>query len=144
MEANNNMMEKNTMENDDVSTQFVPAGPGWMALFEHQSDGELIVHAEPVIAWCLGAENSGAHRLSFGRAVIGANPWIEKADDEDARHFFALVREEQLEPEFLTELTQAGVRSRESIIEQARRSQSERAGHASWVRGKGHRKANST
>jgi hypothetical protein len=139
MQESNHMIESDEIERDDVSTQFVPAGPGWIALFEHQSDGELVVHAEPVIAWCLGAENGGAHRFSFGRAVIGANPWIEKADDEDAKHFFALVREEQLEPEFLTELNKAGVRSRESIIEQARRSQSERAGHTSWVRGKGRR-----
>ena len=120
---------------ENVTTQFVPADRGWLALFEYEEDGELVVHAEPVIAWCLGAENGSSHRYSFGKAVVGANPWINKADPEDAGHLFAIVREEQLEPEFLKELTETASRSRASILEQARKSQADRrAGHASWVR----------
>ena len=143
MKGNEVMNENTDKKSDDISTQFVPAGPGWLALFEHQHGGELAIHAEPVIAWCLGAETGGSHRYSFGRAVIGANPWIEKADDEDAGHFFALVREDQLEPEFLKELSEAGVRSRESILDQARTLQADRAGHKSWVRKKAQRPGHS-
>ena len=120
---------------ENVTTQFVPASPGWLALFAHEDDGELVVHAEPVIAWCLGVENGGSHHYSFGQAVVGANPWIRNADPEDAAHLFALVRESQLEPEFLKELSQTASRSRESILEQARKSEADsREGHASWVR----------
>ena len=123
------------MEDGGVTTQFVPAAPGWLALFEYEEEGETLIHAEPVIAWCLGVGNDTGHHLAFGKAVVGANPWIDKAEAEDAAHYFALVREEQLEPEFREELARNAVRTRESLMAQAHATEADRReGHASWVR----------
>ena len=68
----------------EMTTQIVPAGPGWLALFEYEVDGELEVHAEPVIAWRLAAENGDSHHYSLGKAVIGASPWLDQANPEEA------------------------------------------------------------
>ena len=77
------------------SIQFIPAEKGWLALFEESTSEGVKIHADPVIAWCLGAQDidNGHHIASFGQAVIGASPWLEKADAEQSTHFFALVRE---------------------------------------------------
>ena len=113
--------------------QFVPAHPGWLALFEEDIDGKLVVRAEPVIAWRFGGAEDTEH--AHGQAIIGASPWLEKADKEDAQHYFALVREEQLEPEFLAELKANNVHRRRDVLQEADRSRHERAvGHESWVR----------
>jgi len=95
------------------------------------------IHADPVIAWCLGAQemDDGHHMLSFGQAVIGASPWMEKADNESSTHFFALVREEQLDPDFVDEIKRMSRHSREDILIQAEKNHAERLqGHATWRR----------
>ena len=57
----------------DLSTKFEPAMPGWLALFQYEVDGEVEVHAKPVIACCPAAESGESHHYSLGKAVIGAN-----------------------------------------------------------------------
>jgi hypothetical protein len=121
----------------DKSIQFVPAEKGWLALFEDTTSEGTKIHADPVIAWCLGAQDfdNGHHVASFGQAVIGASPWLDKADAEQSTHFFALVREEQLDRDFLDELKLASRHSREDILIQAKENQALRnQGHASWRR----------
>jgi hypothetical protein len=122
---------------DERCMQFIPAQPGWLALFEESTPEGTAIHAEPVIAWCLGARSPGDHvgPVSFGQAVVGAGPWVDKADPEQVTHFFALVREEQLEPELLAELRRSARHSREHILSLAERNREERRqGHASWIR----------
>ncbi len=117
--------------------QFIPAEKGWLALFEDTTSEGTQIHADPVIAWCLGTQDfdDGHHVASFGQAVIGASPWLEKADTEHSTHFFALVREEQLDQDFLDELKLSSRRSREDILIQAKENQALRnQGHASWRR----------
>jgi hypothetical protein len=117
--------------------QFIPAEKGWLALFEETTSEGTQIHADPVIAWCLGAQDldDGHHIVSFGQAVIGASPWLEKADTEQSTHFFALVREEQLDRDFLDELKIFSRHSREDILIQAKENQALRhQGHASWRR----------
>ncbi len=121
----------------DKHIQFVPAEKGWLALFEGMTDEGIKIHADPVIAWCLGAQDTddGHHVVSYGQAVVGASPWLEKADNEHSTHFFALVREEQLDADFVAELKGSCLRSREEIMIRAKQNQGERAGgHASWLR----------
>ena len=121
----------------DKHIQFIPAERGWLALFEGMTEEGIKIHADPVIAWCLGAQdtNDSHHVVPFGQAVVGASPWLEKADDEHSAHFFALVREEQLDPDFVAELKGSCLRSREEIMIRAKQNQGERvAGHASWRR----------
>ena len=122
---------------DDKHIQFIPAERGWLALFEETTDEGVKIHADPVIAWCLGAHDldDGHHVVAFGQAVIGASPWLDKADVEQSTHFFALVREEQLDEDFLAELKVSARHSREDILMQAKDNQAERLqGHASWRR----------
>jgi hypothetical protein len=117
--------------------QFIPAEKGWLALFEETTSEGTQIHADPVIAWCLGAQDldGGHHIVSFGQAVIGASPWLEKADTEQSTHFFALVREDQLDRDFLDELKVSSRHSREDILIQAKENQALRhQGHASWRR----------
>jgi len=117
--------------------QFIPAEKGWLALFEESTSEGTQIHADPVIAWCLGAQDldDGHHVVSFGQAVIGASPWLEKADTEQSTHFFALVREEQLDRDFLDELKVSSRHSREDILIQAKENHALRQqGHASWRR----------
>ena len=119
------------------SIQFIPAEKGWLALFEDRTSEGTRIHADPVIAWCLGAQDfdDGHHVASFGQAVIGASPWLEKADAEESTHFFALVREEQLDKDFLDELKRSSRHSREDILLLAKENQARRSqGHASWRR----------
>jgi hypothetical protein len=121
----------------DKHIQFIPAEKGWLALFEDVSEEEVTIHADPVIAWCLGAQDvdDGHHVVSFGQAVIGASPWLDKADAEQSTHFFALVREEQLDPDFIAEIKRASSHSREDILREARKNHAERLqGHATWRR----------
>lgn len=121
----------------DKHIQFIPAEKGWLALFEGTTNEGIEIHADPVIAWCLGAQDTddGHHIVSFGQAVVGASPWLEKADNESSTHFFALVREDQLDLDFVTELKGSGLRSREEIMIRAKQNQADRAGgHASWRR----------
>ena len=121
----------------DKHIQFIPAEKGWLALFEYATESGISIHADPVIAWCLGAEelDEGHHVVSFGQAVIGASPWMDKADNEDSTHFFALVREEQLDPDFVDEIKGASKHSREDIMIQAKRNHDERLqGHVTWRR----------
>jgi hypothetical protein len=116
--------------------QFIPAQPGWLALFEDSTDEGVAIHAEPVLAWCLGAGEAGdGHRLvSFGQAVIGAGPWIDKAEKEKAARFFALVREEQLDADVVAELAGKAHLSREDLLERALENhESRQEGHRSWV-----------
>ena len=122
---------------EDKHIQFVPAEKGWLALFEETTDDGVQIHADPVIAWCLGAQDldDGHHVTSFGQAVIAASPWLEKSDTEQSTHFFALVREEQLDADFVDELKTASRRSREDILIRAKTNQDGRQqGHASWRR----------
>jgi hypothetical protein len=122
---------------EDKHIQFVPAEKGWLALFEETTDDGIQIHADPVIAWCLGAQDldEGHHVASFGQAVIAASPWLEKTDAEQSTHFFALVREEQLDADFVDELKIASRRSREDILIRAKTNQDGRKqGHASWRR----------
>ena len=130
-------MNKHVNGIDDRSVQFVPAKEGWLALFEEVTPVGIEIHAEPVIAWSLGSRPSDDPIGSgpVGQAVVGAGPWLDKADREEVTHFFALVREEQLEPEFLAELQRNSHRSRESIMVLAELNRIERGqGHASWMR----------
>jgi hypothetical protein len=124
-------------DSEDKHIQFIPAEKGWLALFEESTGEGVKIHADPVIAWCLGAQDldDGHHVVSFGQAVIGASPWLEKADAEQSTHFFALVREEQLDQDFLDELKVSSRHSREDIMIQAKENQAGRSqGHASWRR----------
>jgi len=121
----------------DKHIQFIPAEKGWLALFEDVGDEEIKIHADPVIAWCLGAQDmdDGHHVVSFGQALIGASPWMDKADDEQSTHFFAVVREEQLDPDFVEEIKHDSRRSREDIMARARKNHADRIqGHATWRR----------
>lgn len=122
---------------EDNHIQFIPAEKGWLALFEESTDEGVKIHADPVIAWCLGAQDfdEGHHVVAFGQAVVGASPWLEKADPEQSTHFFALVREDQLDPDFVAELKVASRHSREDIMLQAKENQSVRqGGHVTWRR----------
>jgi hypothetical protein len=124
-------------DSKDKHIQFIPAERGWLALFEEASDEGTRIHAGPVIAWCLGAQDldDGHHVMSMGQAVIGASPWLEKAEVEQSTHFFALVREEQLDADFVDELNVVSRLSREDIMIQAKENQVVRKqGHASWRR----------
>ncbi len=124
-------------DSKDKHIQFIPAERGWLALFEETSNEGTRIHAGPVIAWCLGAQDldDGHHVMSFGQAVIGASPWLDKAELEQTTHFFALVREEQLDADFVDELKVASRHSREDIMIQAKENQVVRKqGHASWRR----------
>lgn len=124
-------------DSEDKHIQFIPAERGWLALFEEASDQGTKIHSAPVIAWCLGAEDfdDGHHMVSFGQAVIGASPWLEKADSEQSNHFFALVREDQLDDDFVTELKVSARHSREDMLLLAKENQSSRKhGHSSWLR----------
>lgn len=121
----------------DSHIQFIPAEKGWLALFEDATQDGIKIHADPVIAWCLGAQETdeGHHVVSFGQAVIGASPWMDKADAEQSTHFFALVREEQLDPDFVAEIKRDSSHTREDIMIQAKSHHSERLqGHATWRR----------
>jgi len=118
-----------------IAAQIVPAGPGWLALFEYEVDGELQVHAEPVIAWRFAAENGDLQHCAVGKAMVGASPWLELADKEQAGHLFTLVREEQLDSAFRKELAESAARSRDSIFEQARLHNTARhEGRSTWLR----------
>jgi len=122
---------------EDKHIQFVPAEKGWLALFEETTDDGIQIHADPVIAWCLGAQDldEGHHVASFGQAVIAASPWLEKTDTEQSTHFFALVREDQLDPDFVEEITRVSSHSREDILILAKKNHAERLqGHATWRR----------
>lgn len=122
---------------DERHIQFIPAEKGWLALFEEKTAEGTTIHADPVIAWCLGAQDAdeGHHVVAFGQAVVGASPWLEKADTEQSTHFFALVREEQLDEDLVEELKCRAHHSREDILLQAKQNQLERLqGHASWRR----------
>jgi hypothetical protein len=124
-------------DSPDKHIQFISAENGWLALFEYVTEDGPAIHADPVIAWCLGAQqvDDGHHVVSFGQAVIGASPWMDKADDEQSTHFFALVREEQLDPDFVTEIKRASSHSREDILRQAEKNHADRLqGHATWRR----------
>ena len=124
-------------DSKDKHIQFIPADKGWLALFEETTSDGVRIHADPVIAWCLGAQDvdEGHHVVAFGQAVIGASPWLEKADTEQSTHFFALVREDQLDQDFLDELKVSSRHSREQIMIQAKQNQESRlGGHASWRR----------
>lgn len=122
----------------DRRVQFVPAEKGWLALFEEATpDGQLRIHADPVVAWRLTPnDRHEAHMpLMYGQAVVGASPWLEKADSEHSANFFALVREDQLDPDFLAELKAASYRSREQLMTKAQLNHDSRnEGHASWRR----------
>jgi hypothetical protein len=100
-------------DSPDKHIQFVPAEKGWLALFEYVTQEGLAIRADPVIAWCLGAQDvdDRHHVVSFGQAVIGASPWMDKTDTERSTHFFALVREEQLDPNFVDEIKSVGEKS---------------------------------
>ncbi len=121
----------------DKHIQFIPAEKGWLALFEDATEEGTKLHSAPVIAWCLGAEDTddGHHVVAHGQAVIGASPWLDKADTESSTHFFALVREEQLDDDFVAELRESSRHSREEILARARHNHDERLqGHATWRR----------
>ena len=116
--------------------QFIPAQPGWLALFEESTEDGVGIHAEPVVAWCLGAGDAreGSRVVSFGQAVIGAGPWIDKADKERASRFFALVREDQLDSDVLAEFAQKGHHSRDELMDRAlEANRSRKQGHLSWI-----------
>ena len=124
-------------DSEEKHIQFIPAEKGWLALFEEMTSDGIQIHADPVIAWCLGAQDldDGHHVVAFGQAVIGASPWLEKADTEQSTHFFSLVREDQLDQDFLDELKVTSRHSREEIMQQAKENQEHRFdGHASWRR----------
>ena len=117
-------------------TQFIPAQAGWLALFEEVHGDDVEIHAEPVVAWCLDTDEEGAeHRVvSFGRAVIGAAPWIDAGDSEKSARLFAVVREEQLDREMLEELAAKARHSKGELLERAvAHNEARRQGHASWV-----------
>ncbi len=122
---------------DEASIQFIPAQEGWLALFEETTLNGVEIHAEPVIAWCLAArpasESMGS--VAFGQAVVGAGPWVEKGDPEEVTHFFALVREDQLDEDLREDLRRNARRSRESILAMAEQNRVLRGqGHTSWMR----------
>ena len=124
-------------DSEDKHIQFIPAEKGWLALFEESTSDGIKIHADPVIAWCLSAQDldDGHHVVAFGQAVVGASPWLEKADVEQSTHFFALVREDQLDRDFVDELKVSSRHSREEILIQAKENQVGRLqGHASWRR----------
>jgi len=131
-------MIKHANGGDDRCIQFIPAKEGWLALFEAVTpSGVIEVRAEPVIAWCLGARSPDdpVGAVSMGQAVVGAGPWVDKADPEEVTHFFALVREDQLEADFLEELRENTRRDRKYIMALAEQNREERRkGHASWIR----------
>ncbi len=119
---------------------FVPAEHGWLALFEHEVAGEVVVTAEPVLAWRFAVDSASGY-ASMGHAVVGARPWVEKADSEATARFFEVVHEKQLDPAFLAELRGRRQHSREDIMEAARRNRESRLkGHQSWVRDRRHQK----
>lgn len=121
------------MDKRSHAPQFVPAQPGWLALFEDEEHGTASVHAEPVIAWRFGGTDGSD--FAHGQAIVGASPWLEKADKEDVQHYFALVREEQLEPEFLAELKKNKIHRKDDVMRQAASCRRHRTvGHESWVR----------
>jgi hypothetical protein len=64
-------------DSPDKHIQFIPAEKGWLALFEYVTQEGLAIRADPVIAWCLGAQDvdDRHHVVSFGQAVIGARGW---------------------------------------------------------------------
>jgi hypothetical protein len=114
---------------------FVPAQPGWLALFEDELEGQLVVRAEPVLAWRFPGPAAGDPEPALGQAVVGARPWLEKADVEQAAHLFEIVHEAQLDADFLAELRNRSHHSRAQILDAARRSQDNRKrGHGSWLR----------
>jgi len=130
-------MDWHQSNSSDRHIQFIPAEKGWLALFEDATEEGVRIHADPVIAWCLGAQDTddGHHVVSYGQAVIGASPWMEKADSEETTHFFALVREDQLDPDFVAEIKSASHHSREDILSQAKKNHADRLqGHATWLR----------
>jgi len=130
-------MTRHANEADEASTQFIPAQEGWLALFEETTPEGVEIHAEPVIAWCLSARSAAASMgsVAFGQAVVGAGPWVDKADPEEVTHFFALVREDQLDEELREDLRRNARRSRESILAMAEQNRALRGqGHASWMR----------
>ena len=43
---------------EDKHIQFIPAENGWLALFEESTEAGIRIHADPVIAWCLGAPST--------------------------------------------------------------------------------------
>ena len=125
-------------------SHYIPASPGWLALFEDQADGELVVRSEPVVAWCFTDGNGESDHAAPGRAIIGARSYPGKGPADDELHCFALVREEQLDPSFVAELEAAGHHPREAILEAARLNQERRlAGHETWVRGRRAHRAHS-
>jgi hypothetical protein len=124
-------------DSEDKHIQFVPAEKGWLALFEETTGQGVKIHASPVVAWCLGARemDDGHHVVSFGQAVVGASPWLEKADVEHSAHFFALMREEQLDADLVDELRISARHSREDIEALAKDNQVVRKqGHSTWRR----------
>jgi len=124
-------------DSSDKHVQFVPAEKGWLALFEDVSDEGVRIYADPVIAWCFGPQDvdRGHHFVSVGQAVIGASTSMEDGDNEHPSHFFALIREEQLDPDFVDEIKRASRFSREDVIRRAKKNHEDRLqGHASWRR----------
>jgi hypothetical protein len=111
--------------------QYIRAESGWLALFEDRSEDELVVRAEPVIAWCLTNGGPDTDHEARSRAVIAAQPWLDRAPHEDQLHCFAVVREDQLEPSFVAELKASNRCSREEILEAGRESQDRRRTHRS-------------
>jgi hypothetical protein len=79
--------------------------------------------------------DDGHQVVSYGQAVVGASPWMEKLDSEETKHFFALVREEQLGANFVAEIRSASRHSREDVLIQAKKNHADRLhGHAAWLR----------
>ena len=130
-------MDRHGGNSIDRHIQFIPAEKGWLALFGEWTEEGVKIHADPVIAWCLGAQETedGRQVHSFGQAVIGASPWMDKADKEDSTHFFALVREEQLDSDFVDEIKLRARHSREEILSLAKKNHEQwQQGHTSWLR----------
>ena len=124
--------------NSDRNVHFIPAEKGWLALFEEMTEDGLRIHADPVVAWRLAPHErgpDGRQPLTYGQAVVGASPWLEKAESEHSAQFFALVREDQLDPEFAAELKASSQRSKAELFEKALNNHASRnEGHASWRR----------
>ena len=132
------------MEKNHSHSQYIQAEAGWLALFEDRVADELVVRAEPVIAWCFSDGGLDSRNEARGRAVIGAQPWLDRAPHEDQLHCFAVVREDQLEASFVTELKASNCCSREEILEAGRESQDQRLkGHESWIRDRRSHRAHS-